>query len=68
VSDTCQVPAFQALLTAKATAKLLGISERTLWTLTNQKEIPHLRIGKALRYDPRDIETWIEKRKREALR
>lgn len=68
MSDTCQVPAFQALLTAKATAKLLGISSRTLWSLTNRREIPHLRIGKILRYDPRDIQTWIEKRKREALR
>lgn len=55
-------------MNAKRTATRLGISERTLWALTNRKEIPHFRIGKALRYDPRDIEAWIEKRKREALR
>lgn len=58
----------QELLTARQTAKLLRISERTLWSLTNAKRIPHLRIGRALRFDLRDTDTWIQSRKREALR
>ena len=56
------------LITAKQCAARLAISTRTLWAITNRKGIPHVRIGKALRYDPRDLETWIEKRKREALK
>lgn len=60
--------AVASLLNAEQTAKRLAISERTLWSLTNAKEIPHLRIGRAVRYDPRDLDVWIERRKREALR
>lgn len=57
-----------ALLTARQTAKVLCISARKLWELTNRREIPHLRIGRALRYDPRDLDTWLERGKREALK
>jgi excisionase family DNA binding protein len=60
--------AVASLLNAEQTAKRLAISPRTLWSLTNTKEIPHLRIGRAVRYDPRDLDVWIERRKREALR
>lgn len=56
------------LLSAKETAKRLAISERSLWSLTNAKQIPHLRIGRTLRFDPRDLDAWIERRKREAMR
>jgi len=37
-------------LRAKDAAVALGISERTLWTLTNTGEIPHGRIGRAIVY------------------
>jgi excisionase family DNA binding protein len=57
-----------SLMTAKACAARLGISERTLWSLTNRKEIPHIRIGRAIRYDPRDIQVWLDKKKRQALK
>ncbi len=58
----------QALLTARQTAKILGIGNRTLWGLTKGKQIPHIRIGKAIRYDPRDLEDWLDKKKKEAMR
>jgi excisionase family DNA binding protein len=58
----------QTLLTAKQTAELLAISPRTLWELTNCRKIPHLRFGKAVRYDPRDLHAWLDKKKRESLR
>ena len=48
------------LLTPKETAALLAISERKLWSMTNQNEIPHIRIGKSVRYAVSDLETWIE--------
>ena len=46
--------------TAEA-AELLSISERKLWELTNRKDIPHLRIGRAVRYRWLDLLQWIEK-------
>lgn len=48
------------LLTAKQTAAVLAISPRKLWALTASFEIPHVRIGKAVRYKPSDLATWIE--------
>lgn len=51
------------LLTPKEAAALLSISERTLWTLTNNGEIPAVRIGRSVRYDPADLAAWIEQQK-----
>ncbi len=51
------------LVNAKTAAKLLCVSERTLWTLTNCGDVPSLRIGRAVRYDRRDLMKWIESKK-----
>ena len=51
------------LLSAKQAATLLGISARTLWSLTAARQIPHLRIGRVLRYPVPDLLAWIEARK-----
>ena len=48
-------------LRAKEAAKSLGIGERKLWSLTNRGEIPHIRIGRMLRYPVRELEEWISK-------
>ena len=52
------------LLKAKQAAARLTIGSRKLWQLTNRGEIPHVRIGRCVRYDPSDIEAWIEKQKK----
>ena len=51
------------LLRAPEAARLLAICTRKLWELTNRGEIPHVRIGRAVRYDGQDLEAWIEKHK-----
>lgn len=51
------------LLTAREACQALAISDRKLWSLTAGHEIPCVRIGRAVRYDPRDLEAWIEARK-----
>jgi len=48
------------LLTYAEAAKLLGICERTLWTLTSTGEIPCVRIGRSVRFNPDDLQVWIE--------
>ena len=55
------------LLKPAQAAKLLSICPRKLWELTNRREITHVRIGRAVRYDPRDLEAWLERKKREAM-
>ena len=58
------VPASQALLLKPVdAAATLSISPRTLWTLTDRGEIPCIRVGRAVRYDRRDLEVWIAKKK-----
>jgi len=51
------------LLRAKDAAQALSISERKLWSLTQSRDIPSVRIGRSVRYDIRDLREWIEYKK-----
>jgi len=51
------------LITPREAAKLMSISERTLWTLTHKRDLPYVRIGRSIRYSPSDLVGWIEKNK-----
>ena len=48
------------LVDKRGAARLLSISERKLWELTNRREIPHVRIGKSVRYAPADLREWVD--------
>jgi excisionase family DNA binding protein len=48
------------LLKSREAAKTLCISERKLWELTRKGKIPHVRIDRAVRYDTRDLQAWVE--------
>ncbi len=52
-------PNDKLLLSSKEAAKLLSISERTLWTITNTGHIACVRILGAKRYARTDIEEFI---------
>lgn len=56
-------PRARLLLTELEAAKALSISPRTLWTLRNNGDIPHVRLGRAVRYDPDDLATWVKDRR-----
>lgn len=51
------------LLTARQAARVLAISERTLWQLTNDGLIPVVRFGRAVRYDPADLRAFVASRR-----
>lgn len=61
VETPTAVPAL--LVKAREAARLLSISERKLWELTNCGAVPCVRIGAAVRYSPADLEAWIENQK-----
>jgi excisionase family DNA binding protein len=62
--STVKEPTVQPmLLTARQAAKALSVCEKTLWTLAQRGEIPAVRIGRAVRYDPRDLDAWIQRAK-----
>jgi excisionase family DNA binding protein len=61
MSDQPKIEAPGALLTQKAAAERLCISERLLWKLTAKGAIPAVRLGRSVRYCPGALARIIEK-------
>lgn len=53
------------LYTAEETGKLLGVSTRTLYTLSARGELPCIKVGRSVRYHPDDIDAYIKKQRSE---
>ena len=51
------------LLTPQQAAKALAISPRKLWGMTASREIPHVRVGRCVRYPLEDLQRWIDAQK-----
>jgi excisionase family DNA binding protein len=51
------------LLRPTEAARALAISPRKLWSMTAGGEIPHIRLGRQVRYDPDDLRRWLEELK-----
>lgn len=51
------------LLRPREAAEWLKISERSLWSLTQRGDLPAVRIGRSVRYDLADLNTYVESRK-----
>jgi excisionase family DNA binding protein len=49
----------RALLKRREAAALLAIGERKLWELTNRGEVPHVRIGRSVRYSVDDLLAYV---------
>ncbi len=41
----------------------IGTPVATLYTWTHQKKIPHLKVGRSVRFDRREIERWLKERR-----
>jgi excisionase family DNA binding protein len=48
------------LLTPTQAAQALAISPRKLWSMTTGGELPHVRMGRCVRYPLDDLRRWIE--------
>ncbi len=55
------------LLSPKQAAEALAISPRKLWSLTASGEIPHVKIGRCVRYLLDDLTAWVDERKQGGL-
>ena len=47
------------IMIASEVAEYLNLSEAHVRRLTSTKEIPHIKIGHAVRYKKSDIESWL---------
>ena len=51
------------LLSARETAKALSICEKTLWNVTQPRgDLPCVRIGRRVLYDPRVLALYLKKK------
>ena len=50
------------LLRPSEAARMLAISPRKLWELTNTREVPSVRIGRCLRYPREGLGSWVASR------
>ncbi|MHC4877290.1 MAG: helix-turn-helix domain-containing protein [Planctomycetota bacterium] len=62
-TQTEEPRALLPLLTTQEAADVLRISMRTLWSLTQDGDIPSVRVGRSVRYDQGDLADWIASRK-----
>ena len=61
MNRTTPAPSPKLLLTVREAARALSICEKSLWTLTVPRgPIPCVRLGRSVRYDPRDLTAWID--------
>jgi hypothetical protein len=51
------------LVNAQKAAELLGISARSLWSLTKNGQIAKVRAGRRVLYSPADLARWIDKQR-----
>ncbi len=48
------------LLDSSELARMLGITERHVRRLVMERRIPFVKVGRFVRFDPRDIEQWLQ--------
>ena len=53
-------PPERKLLTVREAAKLLQVSERSLYNFTQRGDLTAVRMGRSVRYDPADLWQFVE--------
>ena len=54
----------EELLDTAKVAKLLGVQPSTIRKWVHYGFIPHVKLSRAVRFHPKEIEKWINERKR----
>jgi len=53
-------PALPRLMTAQELADALRYPISRVYELSRTGELPHIRLGRALRYDPAAVRAWLD--------
>ena len=59
---TDRVPPVPLTVDRREAARILGISERLLWSLTDAGEVPHARLGARVVYPIDELRHWLSQR------
>jgi excisionase family DNA binding protein len=65
--EECMPTTLNNLLTIPEAAKLLGMSVNTLRQWVCQRRLPTIKLGKAVRFSPEDLQKFIQANRREAI-
>ena len=57
--DADKMGVARMLLSIRDASVALGVSERTIWTLTQEGQLPHVRIGRRLLFSQTALAAWI---------
>jgi len=52
----------EKLLTPQEIADILGVQPSTIYQWTHQGYIPHVKLGKFVRFKAKDVEKWVERK------
>jgi excisionase family DNA binding protein len=44
-------------------AEMLNIKKKTIYEWVRQRKIPYIKLGGLIRFDPEEIEKWVESKK-----
>ena len=61
-----ELPRPAHLVDSREAARQLGISQRSLWTLTHEGQLPRVRVGRLVRYDQNDLVAFIDRNRTKA--
>jgi excisionase family DNA binding protein len=62
-----QMTSTEQLMDIAAVAARLGVQVRHVRRLVNERRIPFIKWGHLLRFDPNEVETWIDEARRSAV-
>ena len=48
------------LITIREAARYTGIKATTLYRWVNQRKIPHIKMGRLVKFDPIKLDEWIK--------
>lgn len=51
------------LIDAGKAANMLSISKRSLWSMAQTGELPSVRFGRRVLFDPADLKAWVARKK-----
>jgi len=60
-----QIKKEKQLLDTKGASEFLGISKNTLYEWIIQRKIPHIKVGRLVKFKREDLEAWLKKRTQE---
>jgi excisionase family DNA binding protein len=63
-----RTPIAAALIDIHAVAEVLCVTPRHVQRLVAERRIPYLKVGRFVRFDPCELDVWLDEQRIEALR